>query len=151
MYKYAVRYIKNTFYPLKVSDTLTIQDGQMVLVRTEKGEEALKVFTVNSEISKVWEKSSPEPLPVVRILSQRDLQTLDDIKKEEITSFLKCQELVKQHGLNMNLVQLQQHIVKILFIIHHHLLIMQHYYYIMVVVKMYQILKYIYMVQVIWV
>ena len=107
MYKYAVRYLKNTFYPLVVPETTTISDGQMVLVRTEKGEEALKVITVNSEISKVWEesKNKPEPLTVIRVLSQRDIQTLDDIKKEEVTSFFKCQELVKQHKLNMNLVQ----------------------------------------------
>ena len=107
MYKFAVRYLKNTFYPLNVPDTLTLEDGQMIIVRTEKGEEALKVFTVNSEISKIWENSKvkPEPLPVIRVLSQRDLQTLDDIKKEEVTSFFKCQELVKQHKLNMTLVQ----------------------------------------------
>ena len=107
MYKYAVRYLKNTFYPLIVPETTTVTDGQLVLVRTEKGEEALKVITVNSQISKVWEESKvkPEPLTVIRVLSQRDIQTLDDIKKEEITSFFKCQELVKQHKLNMNLVQ----------------------------------------------
>ena len=107
MYKFAVRYLKNTFYPLIVPDTISLQDGQMVIVRTEKGEEALKVFTVNSEISKIWENSKlkPEPLTVIRVLSQRDLQTLDDIKKEEVTSFFKCQELVKQHKLNMTLVQ----------------------------------------------
>lgn len=107
MYKYAVRYLKNTFYPLVVPETTTITDGQMVLVRTEKGEEALKVITVNTQISKAWEesKNKPEPLTVIRVLSQRDIQTLDDIKKEEVTSFFKCQELVKQHKLNMNLVQ----------------------------------------------
>ena len=107
MYKYAVRYLKNTFYPLTVPDTTTVCDGQMVLVRTEKGEEALKVITVNSQISKIWEeaKNKPEPLAVIRVLSQKDIQTLDDIKKEEVTSFFKCQELVKQHKLNMNLVQ----------------------------------------------
>ncbi len=107
MYKFAVRYLKNTFYPITVPETLKLEDGQMVIVRTEKGEEALKVFTVNSEIAEIWEKSpsKPEPLPVIRVLSQRDLQTLEDIKKEEVTSFFKCKELVQRHGLNMNLVQ----------------------------------------------
>ena len=56
----------------------------MVIVRTEKGEEALKVFIVNSEIEQIWNNSKhkPEPLPVIRTLSQRDLQTLEDIKKK---------------------------------------------------------------------
>lgn len=105
--KYAVKYLKNTFYPLEVPDTIHIEDGQMVLVRTEKGEEALKAFIVNSKIAKLWNKSNdkPQPFPVIRTLSQRDLQTLEEIKQEEVQSFFKCQVLVKQHRLNMNLVQ----------------------------------------------
>jgi cell fate regulator YaaT (PSP1 superfamily) len=103
--KYAVRLIKNTFHPLQVPESLTIEDGQMILVRTEKGEEALKAFVVNSEISAHWEKFKPESLPVIRTLSQRDLETLNEIKKEEIESYLKCQELIKQHKLSMSLVQ----------------------------------------------
>ncbi len=105
--KYATKYIKNTFYPLKVPETMTLEEGQLVLVRTEKGEEAVKVEIVNQEISQTWEqsKTKPEPLPVLRTLSQRDLQTLDDIKKEEIESFFKCKALIEQHKLVMNLVQ----------------------------------------------
>jgi len=105
--KYAVKYIKNTFYPLIVPDTLSVEEGQLVLVRTEKGEEALKVELVNQQISELWEKAEtkPEPLTVIRTLTQRDLQTLEEIKKEEVESFFKCQALVKQHGLVMNLVQ----------------------------------------------
>ena len=105
--KFAVRYLKNTYYPLNVPDTITLEPGQMVIARTEKGEEALKVFLVNSEIEQLWEnaKNKPEPLPLVRVMSQRDLQTLDDIKKEEVEAFFKCQALIKQHNLIMNLVQ----------------------------------------------
>lgn len=105
--KYAVRYLKNTFYPLNVPEGIHIDEGQLVIVRTEKGEEALKVELVNAKIAKIWEHSKNKPalLTVERVCSQRDLQTLDDIKKEEVTSFFKCQALVKQHKLNMNLVQ----------------------------------------------
>ena len=105
--KFAVKYLKNTFYPLDVPETVNLHDGQMVLVRTDKGEEALKAFIVNSNVEEFWEnsKSKPESLKVIRTLSQRDLQTLDDIKKEEVTSFFKCQTLIKEHKLTMNLVQ----------------------------------------------
>lgn len=103
--KFAVKYLKNMIYPLNVPESIHLTDGQMVLVRTDKGEEALKAFMVNSEVSKQWEKEQPETLTVIRTLSQRDLQTLDDIKKEEVTSFFKCQALIKQHKLVMNLVQ----------------------------------------------
>jgi len=107
MFKFAVEYIKNTFYPLEVPETIKLEDGQMVLVRTAKGEEALKAFVVNSKISELWQKSDnmPEAFPVIRTLSQRDLQTLEDIKKEEVESFFKCKALVEQHKLVMNLVQ----------------------------------------------
>ena len=107
MFKYAVEYIKNTFYPLDVPETLRIEPGQMVLVRTAKGEEALKAILVNSQIAEKWEKCchAPEAFPVVRTLSQRDLQTIDDIKKEEVEAFFKCKALVEQHKLVMNLVQ----------------------------------------------
>lgn len=105
--KFAVKYLKNAFYPLNIPETISLHDGQMVLVRTEKGEEALKAFIVNSNVEKFWEncKNKPEPLTVIRTLSQRDLQTLDDIKKEEVTSFFKCQALINEHKLAMNLVQ----------------------------------------------
>lgn len=105
--KYAVEYIKNTFNPLDVPDTLNIEDGQMVLARTPKGEEALKAIIVNSKISEIWKKSKsvPEAFPVIRTLFQRDLQTLDEIKKEEVESFFKCKALIEQHKLVMNLVQ----------------------------------------------
>lgn len=105
--KFAVRYLKNTFYPLNVPDNIHLQDGQMVIVRTEKGEEALKVFLVNSQVEQIWKhaKNKPEPFNVIRVLTQRDLQTLDDIKKEEVEAFFKCQVLIKQHKLVMNLVQ----------------------------------------------
>ena len=105
--KYAVKYLKNTFYPVEIPDNVRIEAGQLILVRTEKGEEALKVELVNPEISKIWENSNEKPanLPFLRVCSQRDLQTLDDIKKEEVTSLLKCQGLVNQHKLVMKLVQ----------------------------------------------
>jgi len=106
-HKYAVKYIKNTYYPLVVPETLTLEDGQMVLVKTEKGEEALKAFLVNAQIVDLWEKckNMPEALHIARVLSQRDMQTLEDIKKEETESYFKCKALIQYHNLNMNLIQ----------------------------------------------
>ena len=47
MIKYAVHLIKNTFHPLQIADTVQVEQGQLVLVRTEKGEEVAKVFAVS--------------------------------------------------------------------------------------------------------
>lgn len=103
--KYAVRYIKNTFHPVEVPESLTVEHGQMILVRTEKGEEALKAVAVSSEIIAQWDKFKPEALPVIRTMSQKDMETLAEIKKEEVESFLKCQALVQRFKLGMHLVQ----------------------------------------------
>ena len=107
MIKYAVYYLKNSFNPLNVPEHITLEHGQMVLARTEKGDEALKVVLVNEEIAQKWEnaKNKPQAFDFIRIMSQHDLQTLEEIKKEEVTSFFKCKDLIAQHKLNMNLTQ----------------------------------------------
>ncbi|MFI3301047.1 MAG: regulatory iron-sulfur-containing complex subunit RicT [Candidatus Gastranaerophilales bacterium] len=105
--KFAVRYLKNKFYPLDVPQGVELCDGQMVLVRTEKGEEALKAFLVNSQVAEIWEncKCKQAPLQVIKVLSQRDLQTIEDLKKEEENAFFKCKSFIKNHKLNMNLIE----------------------------------------------
>ncbi len=103
--KYAVKLIKNTFHPLKENENIKLEQGQKILVLTEKGEEVAEVFVVNSSIAKQWEKSKPEELSVVRILTDDDKQTLEKLKTEEAESFVKCQALIEKHKLGMHLVQ----------------------------------------------
>ena len=107
MIKYAVKYLKNTFVPLNCPENTVLDDGTLVLVRTEKGEEVLKTFLVNQEVARLFENSSktPQAFEFIRILTQEDLLIYDEIKKEEVTSFFKCKDLVNKHNLNMNLVQ----------------------------------------------
>lgn len=106
MIKYAVKYLKNVFVPIKGGEDLDL-DGKLILVRTEKGEEVLKAFLVNTEIAKLFEnsKKTPEAFEFLRIMTQEDMMIYEEIKKEEVTSFFKCKELVKKHNLSMNLVQ----------------------------------------------
>lgn len=110
MIKYAVKYLKNTFVPLKSQkegwDNEDL-DGKLILVRTEKGEEVLKAFLVNNEVAKLFQKSTktPEAFEFLRVMTQEDMMIYEDLKKEEVTSFFKCKELIKKHNLVMNLVQ----------------------------------------------
>ena len=89
MIKYAVKYLKNTFVPIKCPDNVNLENGTLVLVRTEKGEEVLKVFLVNSEIAKRFENSSktPDAFEFIRVMTQEDMMILEELKKEEVTSF----------------------------------------------------------------
>ncbi len=107
MIKYAVNYIKNTFVPVEVSDNTVLVDGQYILVRTEKGEEALKVHIVNPKIAELWDKQEEKPTPFqfIRVMTKQDLEFYEEIKKEEVTSFFKCKALVEKLKLSMNLVQ----------------------------------------------
>ena len=70
MIKYAVKYIKNTFVPLKCPDNVNLDDGALILARTEKGEEALKAFLVNKDVAKHFEASNktPAPFEFIRIM-----------------------------------------------------------------------------------
>ena len=105
MIKFAVKMLKNKFYPLTYPEGVELESGQYVLVQTEKGEEAVKAFLVNSEIAKHWEKYKPEPLSLIRVMNDEDIARLEDIKKEEYIAFNKCKNLVQNHKLQMNLVQ----------------------------------------------
>lgn len=107
MIQYAVKYLKNVFVPLSnIPEGLDIND-QLVLVRTEKGEEVLKAFLVNKEVAQRFENcpKTPAPFEFIRKMTQEDMMIYEDIKKEEVESFFKCKELVKKHNLQMNLVQ----------------------------------------------
>ncbi len=103
--KFAVRIIKNTFHPLKVPDGANLHHGQLVLTRTDKGEEVFKVFIVNSEIMKQWQKFKPEALPLIRTINEHDKPVLEEQKQLETQAFFKCRALVEKRGLVMNLVQ----------------------------------------------
>ena len=110
MIKYAVKYLKNTFHPILKNGNGDIQedlDGKLILVRTEKGEEVMKAFLVNSEIASLFEKSDKEieKFEFLRVMTQEDMMIYEELKKEEVTSFFKCKELVQKHNLVMNLVQ----------------------------------------------
>lgn len=107
MIRYAVKYLKNTFVPLNGANELDNLDGKLILARTDKGEEVLKAFLVNTEIGKLFEESkkTPEAFEFLRVMTQEDMMIYEEIKKEEVTSFFKCKDLVKKHNLSMNLVQ----------------------------------------------
>ena len=105
--KFAVRIIKNTFHPINVPDGANLSHGQLVLVRTDKGEEAFKVFLVNSEILKHWKKYKPEPLPLIRTLNENDKKTLEEQKELEAQAFFKCRNFVEKRNLQMNLTQVR--------------------------------------------
>lgn len=103
--KFAVRTIKNRFHPLKVSDSANIKHGQYVIVKVDKNEEVYQAFLVNSEIQKIWEKNKPEPLCIVRIMTDEDKKLWEEQKELEVKAFYKCRDLAMKRGLVMKFTQ----------------------------------------------
>ena len=105
--KFAVRIIKNTFYPVTYEPVLEkwIEHGKIGLVITEKGEEAFKLFKVNDEIMAHWEKFKPEPLKLIRVLTEDDLKTLAENKQLARAALIKCEEFANARKLDMSLTQ----------------------------------------------
>ncbi len=103
--KFAVRLIKHTYHPLKVPDGVNLKENQMIIVKTEKGEEAHKVILVSEAIAKHWQKYKPEALSVVRVMNDKDMQTYKEQKELEVKALLKCREFAKKRNLVMNLTK----------------------------------------------
>lgn len=105
MTKFAVKLLKNKYYPLQIPDSVDVKHGNYVLVHTDKGEEAVKVFAVSPQIAAIWEKYKPETLPLIRVLKDEELKILDEIRDEENEAYKICQGLIKKLHLVMNLIE----------------------------------------------
>jgi len=103
--KFAVRLIKNAYHPVKVPENVELKDGDMVIVRTERGEEVQKVFAVNHCILNKWQNKKPEELALVRIMNDKDLETYKEQKELEVKALLKCREFASSRKLVMNLTR----------------------------------------------
>jgi cell fate regulator YaaT (PSP1 superfamily) len=95
MIKYGVRLLKNTFFALSVPEGVELQHDQLILIRTEKGDEVAKVIRLNSCVAKKWESHKYEVVPFVRVLDKNDLERYKEIQKEEEEAFDKCKVLIK--------------------------------------------------------
>jgi len=107
MYKYGVRLLKNRLYPVRMPKNYEeeLQHGQMVLISTEKGQEAAKILRISQCVFQKWGENLPESLPFVRTMSAVDLQKYEILKERENTAFQKCTELVETHSLPMRLIE----------------------------------------------
>lgn len=103
--KFAVRLIKNSYYPVKVPNNIEPKDGDMVIVRTEKGEEVHKIIAINNLIARQWQKKKPDELPLIRIMNDDDFKTYEEQKELEVKALLKCRMFAEKRNLIMNLTR----------------------------------------------
>ncbi|MEW5819571.1 MAG: regulatory iron-sulfur-containing complex subunit RicT [Cyanobacteriota bacterium] len=103
-YEFAIRLQKNQYFPVTLSRTARVKHGQFIVVRTEKGEEVAKLVKIPEPVIEQWKENLPEPVPMVRTVTQKDLDNLKDRDEKERQAFVKCLELVDKHELPMRLV-----------------------------------------------
>ena len=51
---YAIKMLKNQLYPLEVVTASEFNNGDLVLVQTEKGEEVAQIYNLNEEMRECW-------------------------------------------------------------------------------------------------
>lgn len=79
-----------------------IQKGDHVIVETARG---IEFGTVVSNIRHVTDDEIIQPLkPVLRVASERDVEQEEDNKRREKEAFRLCQEKIREHGLDMKLI-----------------------------------------------
>jgi len=82
-----------------------VENGQKVIVETARGVECGTVVVSNREVPDS-ELSAPLK-PVIRIATEKDLETVDENKKKEEEAFKICEEKIAKHKLDMKLVDVE--------------------------------------------
>ena len=84
---------------------LKVEKGDKVIVETAQGEEYGEVLIPNR---KVEDEKIIEPLKkVIRIATYKDNKQIANCKKTEKEAFKVCQEKIKKHKLEMNLIDVE--------------------------------------------
>lgn len=79
--------------------------GEKVIVETSRGVECGEVVLSNREIS---EEELTAPLKdIIRIATKKDLDKIEQNKKNEAEAFKICEEKIAKHGLNMKLIDVE--------------------------------------------
>lgn len=102
---FAVKLLKNKQYPLEIPENVTVKHGDMVIVITEKGEEVAQAYLVPPQVASVLVRKKIPAVPCIRVMTQEDLASYEEIKEMENQGYKDCLELIKQHNLQMNLIQ----------------------------------------------
>ena len=102
---FAVKLLKNKQYPLDIPENITVKHGDMVIVITEKGEEVAQAYLVPPQVASVLVRKKIPSVPCLRVMTQEDLNSYEEIKQMENQGYKDCLELIKQHNLQMNLIQ----------------------------------------------
>ncbi len=101
----AVKLIKNKQYPLDIPVNIEVKHGDMVIVLTDKGEEVAQAYLVPPQVASILKMKKIPSVPLVRVMTEQDKLSYENILNLEEQGFKDCLNLIKQHNLQMNLIQ----------------------------------------------
>ena len=85
--------------------TWKVSKGEKVIVETSQGEEVGEVVIANRQVN---DDKIVEPLKrMLRIANKRDLRRYEECRKIEKEAFKTCQKKIKEHKLDMNLIDVE--------------------------------------------
>lgn len=101
----AVKLIKNKQCPLSIPEGIEVKHGDMVIILTDKGEEVAQAYTIPPQVASILVRKKIPSVPCVRVMTEDDKAIYEDIKVAEEQGYKDCLILIKQHNLQMNLIQ----------------------------------------------
>ncbi len=102
---FTVKLIKNRQYPLEIPDNITVKHGDMVIIHTDKGEEAAQACLIPPQVESILIRKKVPAMPLVRVMTSGDLDSYKELGILEKTGYRECLKLIKEHNLQMNLIQ----------------------------------------------
>lgn len=100
-----VKLVKNKQYPLDIPENTTVKHGDSVIVLTEKGEEVAKAEKVPPQVASVLVQKKVPSIPFIRVMTNEDIEFQKETEELEKQGYKDCLELIKQHNLQMNLIE----------------------------------------------
>ena len=100
-----VRLIKNKLVPLDIPENAVVNNGDMVIILTDKGEEVAKAELAPPPVAASLKQKKIPGVPYVRTMTEEDLTVYEEIKKMEEQGYKDCLNLINRHNLQMNLIQ----------------------------------------------
>lgn len=100
-----VKLTKNKQYPLDIPENSIVKHGDSVIILTEKGEEVAKAEKVPPQVASVLIQKKVPSIPFIRVMTNEDIELQKETEELEKQGYKDCLELIKQHNLQMNLIE----------------------------------------------
>ena len=101
----AVKLLKNKQTPVDIPEGIDVKHNDLIIVMTSKGEEVAQAVLVPPAVESILKRKKVPSIPFVRKLEEADIPAYNELKSLEQQGYKDCLQLIRQHNLQMNLIQ----------------------------------------------